>query len=133
MSPLRFRAWLRNPNEHRMVYFPLEKDGETLTFIVDDGRVQYITYPSGTQYEVDWMQSTGLLDKNGKEIFEGDIYHYFDYYGNVVGTDAVKWESHRDAEDGEHTGYPLGPEFTKGWAEVIGNIYENPELLSKAA
>ena len=77
--------------------------------------------------EIVIMQTTGLFDRNGKEIFEGDVltsqnypvkgvvefrtdlglwvhylkgYSYFEYLGNVAGS-----------------------------KEIIGNIYENPELL----
>lgn len=74
------------------------------------------------------MQFTGLLDKNGKEIYEGDI---------------VADRSHTDLifaieYDNEHAGYYMPEAFEEEcrWPisevelEIIGNIYENPELLN---
>ena len=70
------------------------------------------------------MQFTGLLDKNGKEVFEGDILSHDDTNGryedeSMLGKRRiVKWNE-------KNGGFNLHP---KHW-EVIGNIYENPELL----
>lgn len=66
------------------------------------------------------MQFTGLLDKNGKEIYEGDILSADRNEPWVMQWNAYgRWESNTDAE--------ININWT-GW-EVIGNIYENPELL----
>lgn len=75
------------------------------------------------------MQWTGLVDKNGVEIYEGDICKF----------DTIKFESY-EAEHGlvGAVNYSHGQlVFDKTWGffvvrssvEVIGNIYENPELL----
>ena len=74
------------------------------------------------------MQFTGLLDKNGKEIYEGDIVEYENSnagYGRPrneeISRDEIPIiESH--AEFAEYRGW-----WSSG--EVIGNIYENPELV----
>ncbi|MCO7127781.1 YopX family protein [Sporolactobacillus shoreicorticis] len=90
------------------------------------------------------MQSTGLKDKNGREIYEGDILYYtvfdrFDHDQQYKGI--VKW-SDDDAQwflasiDGSDF---QGPDFHPlGWVwrqddepEIIGNIYENPNLLKE--
>lgn len=70
-----------------------------------------------------FMQYTGLKDKNGVEIFEGDIVQHHDHLEAVYGI--VSW----DEEEAAFTpGVGLMSE-NKSWLEVIGNIYENPELL----
>lgn len=80
------------------------------------------------------MQYTGLKDKNGKLIYEGDIVK-LEYFNEITKyrLAKVKWEN---------SGYCLiyikksrgarGTDietYTKDETEVIGNIYENPELL----
>lgn len=93
---------------------------------------------------------SGLLDTNGKEIYEGDIIKWFTdsmwKFGSIVyGTRG--WEVHWSAAEPERrewrerpvvfefqSFWPLSSEHHKGDGdaklEVIGNIYENPELLS---
>ena len=97
--------------------------------------------------DIELMQSTGLKDKNGKEIFEGDI---LEIQGIRM---VVKFGSFKYLETSKNNGYTLGilhdglgfyvecinvadpdrispfePETLKESA-VIGNVYENPELL----
>lgn len=74
------------------------------------------------------MQSTGLCDKNGKEIFEGDI--LFGYAGEDF------WEIVEfDIEEGKWIrrdiwyNSKLGLSENNKFMEIVGNIYENPELL----
>ena len=78
------------------------------------------------------MQYTGLKDKNGKEIFEGDILTHnsgkflikIDCYGvNFLGDGNEQYSNRFDDETLFYNEYE--------W-EIIGNIYENPELLEVA-
>lgn len=83
------------------------------------------------------MQYTGLLDKNGVEIYEGDILDFPDCsysdgtgeYDDEISRGVVEW-------DNELAMYSLTNRMTVDmenfdWSEseVIGNIYQNPELL----
>jgi len=79
------------------------------------------------------MQHTGLNDKNGKEIYEGDIIRTFKFIDNIVGI--VQWCDHRLAwvahPPGGHENTSEMLFHCRGHIEVIGNIYENPELNPK--
>lgn len=71
------------------------------------------------------MQYTGLKDRNGKDIYEDDILKTPSGIGFVVFDNcgyAIKSPG-SDAVDYEFSAYYLG-------CEIIGNIYENPELLT---
>ena len=73
------------------------------------------------------MQSTGLKDENGVEIYEGDIYRYKYYTGGgfEYRSSIIEWETTEIAYEGVFHGY----EFDNYEIEVIGDIYQNPELL----
>lgn len=101
------------------------------------------------------MQYTGLKDKNGKEIYEGDVVSFPDTYtetvdvgvGNVpvAQTDETAWgtvfmkdfqwglDVQMDTEvleKGFNSFFEINENFGLEDLEVIGNIYENPELLT---
>ena len=74
------------------------------------------------------MQSTGLFDKNGKEIFEGDIVLVLDspytvFYDNERGSYRLRPHDDRWNVD-DMSNFSHGGNF-----EVVGNIYENKEQL----
>jgi len=73
----------------------------------------------GWEYEI--MQYTGLKDKNGKEIYEGDILS--DNHGIIK---SIKWSSIESCMAGWNLdGYDIQ------CMEIIGNIYEQPELIKE--
>ena len=84
--------------------------------------------------DIHLMQSTGLLDKNGKEIFEGDIVQFEDCYEVsdflYINTGIIEW-----CQGGFHVtnrDSVLMEDLLDGDSldvTIIGNIYENPELL----
>lgn len=76
------------------------------------------------------MQSTGLHDKNGKEIFEGDI---LDYNGRKV---IVKWHGsyasfiYEFVDELQNRKTEWKPLYLSYYHfKIIGNVYQNPELL----
>lgn len=80
------------------------------------------------------MQFTGLLDKNGKEIFEGDIVKFRDIDNSLPEEILpVIWDEKACGfvcRDSQHSkGIDMASSYDTISGEIIGNVYENPELL----
>ena len=134
MREIKFRAWDNLPGfmgEVRKIDFV----DETIQVLVEDNEGYY--FKDWWLKEVKIMQFTGLQDCNGVDIYEGDIvnlcYEYFDgYYRDEECVGAVFFENGSFKMSykkyGEVWEWRLDePEILS--IEVIGNIYENPELL----
>lgn len=77
-------------------------------------------------------QFTGLYDKNGRKIFEGDILGGFldeDYPENKTIVTVEWYEYMWVTRQGNYYPDSLEESDVTDWFEVIGNIYDNPELL----
>lgn len=136
MREIKFRVWVESvlPEETGM-YEPEFISGFSPTLGIDKVYTKEYKFKPDT-CEFTLLQYTGLKDKNNKEIYEGDVVRYYDSTTmwlvskivDVGGAFAVAtsenpillYEFHHDYK---YAGEPI-PEL-----EVIGNIYENPELL----
>ena len=131
MKELKFRAW--DKNEKKMIYDGvIDRDFESSTILLvdfdgnlqgymDDGVSGLWEHSVDIKDRFELMQFTNLKDKNGKEIYEGDILRspaneFFEVFWNDT---AGRWV---------FNGFCFDVENLK-FFEVIGNIYENPELL----
>lgn len=122
MREIKFRAW---DKENEVMIYPKG--------ILFDGRVVNFSCGILEPFEgCELMQYTGLKDKNGKEIYEGDIVETVTASGNPFGTiDVVRCQDGGfklvDVTDSLLPIYIGDKEVIS--IEVIGNIYENPELI----
>ena len=133
MRPIKFRVW--DIKNKKFIY---EYDACHKRLAISfDGKVYHGGYDdvlSTSDYIV--QQYTGLKDKNGKEIYEGDIIHYLfdgasypkeaqDKYLTCVYDSDFGGFCFDDADSSYYWAE------VRGYMEVIGNIFETPELLDK--
>ena len=116
----KFRAWSKTEK--------IMSDVKKIDF--NNGEVDARCFEETEIEEVELMCSTGLKDKNGKEIFEGDI---VDYKGRKA---VIKWHGsyasfiYRFVDELQERVSEWHPLFLAYYHfEIIGNIYENTELL----
>jgi len=119
MREIKFRAW---DKKEKVMHGVLD------LHFYPDGITSFETQNFVDSYEL--MQYTGLKDKNGKEIYEGDLYYFSRYSAlpaEVYWDD--RWAGWRGRVKGEmqfDKTYDISP---IKFGEVIGNIYENEDLL----
>lgn len=128
---IKFRAWIKI-DEGLMISqssksdFMMVSNGDGFGIVYD-----YEDWLKDEQFEI--MQYTGKKDKNGVEIYEGDIVEYnTKRYGRLI-----KHKSEIIFKDGcymfknnKTSIYDFATYSLFGICKVIGNIYENPELLA---
>lgn len=126
---IKFRAWDKTNNRwydrrpHIAADITFDENGCLVEGFWDDNGELRTFHPD---IEVVFMQFTGLHDKNGKEIYEGDLVRYCGWNHLLV----VQWD-HEEAGFimGGRSWRRFGDGETSSELEVVGNIYENPELL----
>ena len=128
----KFRVWLPNQDVERMLRV------KALVFEHDKTRcVCGYAYDFYLEDEdAILMQSTDLKDKNDKEIFEGDILTDGHTTGDIRNHPTLGFytvdESSKEGYLSDTVGiedFEEAKEFMRNSIEVIGNVYENPELL----
>lgn len=128
---IKFRAWHKEQNKMFEVLVLDMNSGEVFL----DGFTVETQYKGETQQEPMWvsvdevelMMYTGQQDKHGKDIYEGDIVKGFDE-STIYWNDEYCCFSGRDYEGYDNGSYSVETEHTKH-REIIGNKYENPELV----
>ena len=121
MREIKFRAWL--PSLEKMTY------PHTLDVLISKYNNEW---SNGTNR---WMQYTGLKDKYGNEIYEGDIVRMTEYGDQTI-------VEVRYMGDEDYPAFDIVPHIECGCnalsyamavcdVEVIGNVYENQELLEE--
>lgn len=119
MREIKFRCWDKENKEMLDVEY-LHWDDCTGEFSIRTTMYSDYFGPS----DMILMQYTGLKDKNGKEIYEGDIVKGMFYGFPMPEYDYIFQIYWDEKEKGFMANY-----FESSECEVIGNIYENPELL----
>jgi YopX protein len=123
MAPLRFRAW--HPSEKIMI---LPREGDKVV-VNAQGEVEY--WFGGTKCEVQW--STGVRDEHGKEIYEGDILKWMEEgkeHLYLVSFQSPSFVFQYCSDGRFDEGEPLDDVHD---SKIVGNLYENPDLILMAA
>lgn len=119
---LKFRAWLKKEQK-------MDNEIDHISWLEDelycigDG----ITYMVSAE-DLELMQSTGLVDRDGRIIFEGDIVKMSkDVYSEPTYYEVVRHRGGAYRLESKQHGCELRLRHTD--CEVVGNVYENRELL----
>jgi len=153
MREIKFRAWDKVKGGMYPVstlrLYGVEYGADIAGYTYTDENGRYVSvdgtfywYLDGLETDIELMQYTGLKDKNGKEIYEGDIVKeymvglgcgslrkYEEISKRVRRIAGVEWNEDELTFEIEDTRIGVLNRWNN--LEVIGNIYENPELLEK--
>ena len=123
MREIKFRAW--DKVNKRMLYFSDLAMFEEYDLLYFRRGILNVPFDG-----LELMQYTGRKDKNSKEIYEGDIIEYGYGFGNKLIKGVVEWND-------DYCGfspfceYDIDCQCFVRVTEIIGNIYQNKELLAE--
>lgn len=137
MREIKYRAW--HKKEKRM--FEFWQLDSVIKLIDEDWSIyELLSQNTILKDKFELMQFTGLKDKNGKEIYEGDVVKCFEFYEGdfFIETQDLQvcflegewclWQMKGNVK--EYV-VDLFSRYLNEGLEVIGNIYENPELIKE--
>lgn len=133
MREIKFRAWDKNTNtmyenisilpSMECIAINVDYDHDFQEYCIDESYVVELK-------DVELLEYTGLKDKNGVEIYEGDIVETTRALNHIVGV-VTMIKGCWYIQDGKDSYYRLIPRFGVVENRVIGNVYENKELLEE--
>ena len=138
MRGIKFRAYIKDTNKRAPSEINKIVEVKSLHLGSRKAIIGYTKSPSNygnysiSFDDIELMQYTGSHDKNGKEIYEGDI------VGDKDIKWVIKWNLHRmgfslyPTTEQLYDEMPINVENKLGF-EILGNIYDNPDLLEKGA
>ena len=131
MREIKFRAWLQHEKEMSEVLV-LDNQEEKVFVVRKDGAAGWRMFA-----DIELTQYTGLKDRNGTEIYDGDYIRYstrtingsiYTHVCRVFQHESGTWRIEGYHED-NHSYETKGTVYAAHLiCEVIGNVYENPEL-----
>ena len=131
---IKFRAWLKEDKKMENVK-TMDFTDKTIRCLKKNEFINAYLLRRVSFDDVELMQYTGVKDKNDKEIYEGDIIKYkFPYDKRIKHISPVKFletEASFGIKDRYGNEIPLYTISANNYFEVIGNIYENKNLLEE--
>lgn len=132
---IKFRAWVKRYDEPFMLYLKPNmtwrdvENGLVLSFTEDGGDYGYAEV-SAENLDYPVMQFTGLLDKNGKEIYENDVIEVLlpEREPKNIQRMTIEWESGGFIMANNAYAISLGDTEEYKAINIVGNIFENPNL-----
>lgn len=115
MREIKFRAWY-NGQMHDVTGYWWEEMG-------------YNSHDLNEGFDHPLMQFTGLKDKNGVEIYEGDIVEHRNFIKELLGIYEVQWGQFGFTLFDPTSPNTLSHYISPDLLEVVGNVYENKDLL----